>query len=49
MGGLIGPTLVGHLEDTTGSITGALIPLGIVLIVGAVLPLLARKPEAAPP
>ena len=42
--GLAGPVLVGLLEDVTGSLTGAYVPVAIVLIASIALPLIARRP-----
>ena len=42
--GLAGPVLFGLVEDATGSLTRTIAPIGIVLIVAALLPFIARKP-----
>ena len=44
--GILGPLLVAWLEDATGSLTSWIMPVGVVTIVAAVLPLVARKPAA---
>ena len=46
--GVAGPLIVGVLEDATGSLTSAITPLAVILVLAAALPLLARKPTAAP-
>jgi MFS transporter, OFA family, oxalate/formate antiporter len=46
IGGLAGPTFVGLLEDTTGGLRGSMVPLAMLLLAGAFLPLITRKPAA---
>jgi MFS transporter, OFA family, oxalate/formate antiporter len=46
--GLLGPMLVGALEDVTGSPTGAFLPIAILLICAIALPMLTRKPKVGP-
>lgn len=44
LSGLTGPILFGVLEDVTGSLTGAIVPVAAVVAVAALLPLAARRP-----
>ncbi len=43
--GLTGPVLFSLLEDITGSLTGAIGPVAMLVAFAALLPLLARKPS----
>jgi len=45
--GLVGPTIAGFVKDKTGSYSGALMPMAIMLLVAAILPFVTRKPKAA--
>ncbi len=42
--GLVGPLVAAFVKDRTGSFTGALVPVAIMLLVAAVLPFVTRKP-----
>lgn len=42
--GVVGPFIAAYVKDHTGSFTGALVPVAIMLIVAAVIPFLVRKP-----
>jgi MFS family permease len=42
--GLVGPLVAAFVKDRTGSFTGALVPVAIMLLVAAVLPLVTRPP-----
>ena len=44
--GLAGPVLFGLLEDVTGSLTHAILPMAILVGLSAFLPLAARRPPA---
>ena len=44
--GLVGPVLFSLVEDATGSLTRTIVPIGISVVIAAVLPLTARKPVA---
>ena len=44
--GLVGPTVVGQVEDVTGSLIGAMAPIGILCLCGAAVPFFTRKPKA---
>jgi MFS family permease len=44
--GLVGPTIAAFVKDKTGSFTGALIPVAIMLIVAAIIPFFVKKPAA---
>lgn len=44
LGGLVGPFIAGKVKDTTGSFSGALVPMAIMLIVASVLPFITKKP-----
>jgi OFA family oxalate/formate antiporter-like MFS transporter len=46
--GLLGPTLVGLLEDVSHTLSGALLPIAILLIVSSAIPIVARKPARPP-
>jgi MFS family permease len=48
VGGLVGPFIAGKVKDATGSFSGALVPMAIVLLVALVLPFITRKPAPAP-
>lgn len=45
--GLLGPVLIGFVEDATGSLTGTLTPLALLLVAAALLPLVAARQRAA--
>jgi MFS family permease len=47
VGGLVGPYIAGKVKDATGSFSGALVPMGIVLLIAIVLPFITRKPAPA--
>jgi MFS transporter, OFA family, oxalate/formate antiporter len=44
VGGVVGPIFVGVVRDATGSYTGALPIVGVVLLLAMVLPVVTRKP-----
>jgi MFS transporter, OFA family, oxalate/formate antiporter len=44
VGGIVGPIFVAVVKDATGSFSGALPVIGIVLIVAAILPIVTRPP-----
>ncbi|GAC1544740.1 MAG: OFA family MFS transporter [Candidatus Velthaea sp.] len=46
LGGLVGPYIAGAVKDKTGSFSGALIPLAIMLLISIVLPFITKKPAA---
>jgi len=47
--GVAGPLLAARVKDVTGSYTGTLIPVAVMLLAATILPLVARKPgEVAP-
>ena len=46
-GGLVGPLVASFVKDHTGSFTGALPWVAIMLIIAAIIPFLVRKPTAA--
>jgi MFS family permease len=46
--GLVGPYIAGAVKDRTGSFSGALVPMAIMLLIAIVLPFLAKKPARAP-
>jgi len=48
VGGLVGPTIAGVVKDKTGSFSGALMPMAILLLVSIVLPFITKKPGPAP-
>jgi MFS family permease len=45
--GIVGPLVAAKTKDLTGSFTGALVPVAVMLLVAAILPFLAKRPEAA--
>jgi OFA family oxalate/formate antiporter-like MFS transporter len=47
-GGLVGPAIAGYVKDKTGSFSGALMPMAVLLLVSIVLPFITKKPTAAP-
>jgi MFS family permease len=47
VGGLVGPYIAGAVRDRTGSYSGALMPMAIMLLIAIVLPFITKKP--APP
>ncbi len=52
VGGIVGPIFVARVKDITGSFSGALPVIAIVLLVATILPLITRKPgetRAGPP
>ncbi len=46
LSGLAGPVLFGLLEDATGSLTHAILPMAVLVALSAFLPLAARRPAA---
>ncbi len=44
LGGLVGPYIAGVVKDQTGSYSGALIPMAVMLLVATVLPFITKKP-----
>jgi MFS family permease len=46
-GGLVGPLVAAKVKDATGSFSGALIPVAVMLLVAMVLPFITKKPSAA--
>ncbi len=49
--GLVGPLVAAFVKDHTGSFTGALVPVAVMLLIAAVLPLITKRPalsRAAP-
>ena len=45
--GLVGPLLAARVKDATGSFSGALIPVAVMLLVATILPFITKKPSAA--
>ena len=45
LAGLVGPYIAGRVKDATGSYSGALIPMAIMLLVAIILPFITKKPE----
>jgi MFS family permease len=43
--GVVGPFIAATVKDKTGSFSGALIPVAIMLLIAAVIPFFIRKPE----
>jgi nitrate/nitrite transporter NarK len=48
LGGLVGPYIAGAVKDRTGSFSGALMPMAVMLLVAIVLPFITKKPAPAP-
>jgi OFA family oxalate/formate antiporter-like MFS transporter len=46
--GLVGPYIAGTVKDRTGSFSGALMPMAVLLLVSIVLPFITKKPAPAP-
>jgi MFS family permease len=44
-GGIVGPYIGSTVKDLTGSFTGALVPVAIMLVVAAILPFVTKKPR----
>ena len=44
VGGVVGPVIAARVKDATGSYSGALIPVAIMLVVAAVIPFFVKKP-----
>ncbi len=49
VGGIVGPIFVAYVKDHTGSFSGALVYVAVMLIVAIILPIVTRKPGAAAP
>jgi OFA family oxalate/formate antiporter-like MFS transporter len=47
-GGLVGPAIAGYVKDKTGSFSGALMPMAVLLLISIVLPFITKKPAPAP-
>jgi MFS transporter, OFA family, oxalate/formate antiporter len=45
--GLVGPYIAGTVKDKTGSFSGALMPMAVMLLVAMILPFLTKKPAPA--
>jgi len=45
VGGVVGPFIAARVHDATGSFTGALLPVAIMLLIAAVIPFLVRPPR----
>lgn len=43
--GVVGPYIAATVKDRTGSFTGALIPVAIMLLVAAIIPFFIKRPE----
>ena len=48
VGGIVGPFIAAKVRDVTGSYSGALIPMAIMLVIAAVIPFFVKKPAALP-
>ncbi|BDE04859.1 oxalate:formate antiporter [Vulcanimicrobium alpinum] len=46
VGGLVGPFIAGSVKDATGSYSGSLIPMAVMLLFAIVLPFITKKPVA---
>jgi MFS family permease len=47
VGGVVGPIFVSAVKDATGSFSGALPVIAVMLLVAAILPVVTRRPGAA--
>jgi MFS transporter, OFA family, oxalate/formate antiporter len=47
--GVVGPLLGATVRDRTGSFSGALIPVAIMLLIAGIIPFFIRKPQARQP
>lgn len=45
MAGVVGPFIAATVKDRTGSFSGALVPVAIMLLVAAVIPFFIKKPQ----
>ncbi|HEY8297888.1 MAG TPA: OFA family MFS transporter [Candidatus Baltobacteraceae bacterium] len=45
VGGIVGPYIAAAVKDRTGSFTGALVPVAIMLLFAAIIPFLIKKPQ----
>ena len=45
LGGVVGPAIAGFVQDKTGSYTGALSTIAVMLVIAAVIPFLIKKPQ----
>jgi OFA family oxalate/formate antiporter-like MFS transporter len=48
LGGVVGPFIAGFVKDRTGSYTGALVWIAIMLVIAAIIPFFIKRPGAAP-
>jgi OFA family oxalate/formate antiporter-like MFS transporter len=48
VGGLVGPYIAGAVKDKTGSYSGALLPMAVMLLIAMILPFITKKPAPAP-
>ena len=48
VGGLVGPFIAAKVHDVTGSYSGALVPVAVMLLIAAVIPFFVKKPAALP-
>ncbi|HUY11579.1 MAG TPA: OFA family MFS transporter [Candidatus Dormibacteraeota bacterium] len=46
VGGVVGPTIAGIVQDRTGSYTGGLSAIAVMLVIAAIIPFLIKKPSA---
>ncbi len=47
-GGIFGPIIAAKVKDTTGSFSGALIPVAVMLVIATILPFVTKKPAEVP-
>jgi MFS transporter, OFA family, oxalate/formate antiporter len=47
-GGLVGPYIAGAVKDRTGSYSGALMPMAVMLLIAMILPFVTKKPAPSP-
>jgi MFS family permease len=46
-GGIVGPIVAAKVKDATGSFSGSLVPVAIMLLVAMILPFITKKPAPA--
>lgn len=47
LAGVVGPLIAARVKDATGSFTGALVPVAIMLLIAAIIPFFIKKPAEA--
>ncbi len=47
--GFVGPFIAARIKDATGSFSGAILPIAIILVVAAIIPFFVKKPPSDAP